>query len=952
MSILKMHFSKGKTTAISIVAFLIVTMALAMVIVPIPTARAHTPAWQIPTYAFVAAIPNPIGVGQRATVYIWLDKTYDAETLTNDYRFHNYQLTITVPDGSTNSTTFAYISDPTSNQGYTFTPTQVGTYTLFFNFPGQNINDYDHANDTYVNDAYLPSNATTTLTVQQTPTPVFPYSYPFPTEYWTRPIYGENPGWWSISSNWLGSGSPVSPTVGTGNIVAMSVGFQQSMVQGYPGDAVGPLTGHMMWTKPLQGGGVVGGNNFPNQGNTYFEGSAYNQRYAYPIIINGVLYFKEPVSFGGTAAGPEDAVDLRTGQVIWSRFDVPAISFGYVYDLEDPNQHGVFPPILFTANFARAFDAYTGDPLFNVTNVPTGFSALGPQGEHLRYVFTNTNTTANPQYYLAQWNSSRLWSYKYPPFLSPTLYNMSGPNLSSYTTIAVPPAGTNVAAYDGINYNSIPPTVVNGNIPINSTTLANMLTATATGPEPTYDWNVSVSWLNTMGAATFGSSPGANPVTVIAAFPNNILICRNGSLPAFQQQVGYSTNPYTYFGVNLDPSKGDVGSVLWSNTITPTTNITISLGGTDPTAPDGLGHLGVFVEETKETLNFNGYSMATGAKLWTTPSQTSLDWYGSTGGGIITSQVAYGNLYTMGYAGIIYCFNLTTGKLEWTYGNGGAGNSTNSFDQIPPPGHYPTFVQAVGNGILYTVTSEHTFETPIYKGALARAINATDGTEIWTVSSATAEFGSLGYAMADGYSTWLNGYDNQIYVVGRGPSTMTVEAPKASITLGGSLVISGSITDISAGTKQNQQATDFPNGVPLSSDASMKDWMGYVYQQKPLPTNFTGVPVVINVIDSNGNFRPIGSTTSGSSGAYSLQWTPDISGKYTVIANFAGTNGYWPSSAETSFAVDPAHPTIASTQAAPATVADTYLLPGIIAIIIAIVVVGAILALLVTKKRP
>ena len=381
MSILKIQSSKGKTTAISIVGLLIVTMAAAMVTVSIPTASAHTPKWEIPTYAFTTALPNTVGVGQKTVIYLWLDKTYDSETLTNNYRFHNYQLTITAPDGNKTTISFDYISDPTSNQGYAYTPSQVGTYTLFFNFPGQNINDYPHlATSQFVDDTYLPSNATATLTVQQEPLSTYPYTYPFPTEYWTRPIYGENPGWFSISSNWLGSGSPVSPKVGTGNIVAMSVGFQQSMVQGYPGDAVGPLTGHIMWTKPLQNGGVVGGNDFPIQGSTYFEGSAYNQRFTYPIIINGVLYFKEPVSFGGTGAGPEDAVDLRTGQVIWSRWDVPAISFGYVYDLEDPNQHGVFPPILFTANFARAFDAYTGDPLFNVTNVPPGLFCIRSTG--------------------------------------------------------------------------------------------------------------------------------------------------------------------------------------------------------------------------------------------------------------------------------------------------------------------------------------------------------------------------------------------------------------------------------------------------------------------------------------------------------------------------------------------------------------------------------------------
>ncbi len=82
------------------------------------------------------------------------------------------------------------------------------------------------------------------------------------------------------------------------------------------------------------------------------------------------------------------------------------------------------------------------------------------------------------------------------------------------------------------------------------------------------------------------------------------------------------------------------------------------------------------------------------------------------------------------------------------------------------------------------------------------------------------------------------------------------------------MVLSGTVTDISAGTEQNQQAAKFPHGVPVSSDASMTEWMGYIYQQKPLPTNFTGVPVSIDVLDSNGNYRHIGTATTDASGAF------------------------------------------------------------------------------------
>ena len=42
--------------------------------------------------------------------------------------------------------------------------------------------------------------------------------------------------------------------------------------------------------------------------------------------------------------------------------------------------------------------------------------------------------------------------------------------------------------------------------------------------------------------------------------------------------------------------------------------------------------------------------------------------------------------------------------------------------------------------------------------------------------------------------------------------------------------------------------------------------MGYVYQQQPLPNNFTGVPVTIDVMDSNGNYRNIGTATTDATG--------------------------------------------------------------------------------------
>jgi hypothetical protein len=310
-------------------------------------------------------------------------------------------------------------------------------------------------------------------------------------------------------------------------------------------------------------------------------------------------------------------------------------------------------------------------------------------------------------------------------------------------------------------------------------------------------------------------------------------------------------------------------------------------------------------------------------------------------------SAAYGNLYVSGYGGQVICYSMLNGTTLWTF------NSINSGTESPW-GKYPIHVGAFADGMVFAFSGEHSPNTPLYKGYRLYAINATTGAQVWNLLdwSASGLGTSLANtAIADGYMVFLNGYDEQVYNIGKGPSAMTVSAPDISAPLGTSVTIKGTVMDISPGTKQEEQAARFPNGVPAVSDASQTDWMQYVYEQQPLSTNTTGVPVTLSVVDANGNFRQIGTTTSNN-GFFTLNWKPDITGQYTVYASFAGSESYYPSNAMTSFSVDPAAATPAPTAAPIQSVADTYLLPGIIAIIVAIVLVGAVLALLVVKKRP
>ena len=74
--------------------------------------------------------------------------------------------------------------------------------------------------------------------------------------------------------------------------------------------------------------------------------------------------------------------------------------------------------------------------------------------------------------------------------------------------------------------------------------------------------------------------------------------------------------------------------------------------------------------------------------------------------------------------------------------------------------------------------------------------------------------------------------------------------------------------------------------MPALSDESMGPWMEYLYMQKSKSADAVGVPVTIDVIDSNGNYRNVRTAVSDSSGMFALSWKLDIEGDFKVIASF------------------------------------------------------------------
>jgi hypothetical protein len=353
---------------------------------------------------------------------------------------------------------------------------------------------------------------------------------------------------------------------------------------------------------------------------------------------------------------------------------------------------------------------------------------------------------------------------------------------------------------------------------------------------------------------------------------------------------------------------------------------------------------GVIAVWSKELRKHYGFSTENGDYLWETDTEHWLDAYGW-GNVEHTWYFAYGKLYSVGVAGIVYAYDLETGDTAWTYA------MSDAYGEPVTGDNWWGWISVIADGKVYVGTLEHSAEQPIPRGGPFICINATDGKEIWRVNGMFRQTRWGGNAvMGDSIIATMDTYDQRIYSIGKGPSAVTVEAPSAAIAFGSSLVIRGKVTDISPGTKSDDLMLRFPNGVPAVSDESMSDWMLYVYKQFPRAANTTGVEVTLSVLDTNGNYRDIGTATSDADGFFTFNWVPDIPGMFTVYASFAGSKAYWPSHAVSSFVVDAAPEATPPPTAPPAPMTDTYVAGFGIAILIVVIIFGVLIVLVLRRK--
>jgi len=847
---------------------LFLTLTIAVPLVALPTANAQAPKTKN-TFPLIGALPNPIGVGQETL--IWLGIT--DFTTRPQMGWKGLTVTVTRPDGTT-ETLGPFMTDTTGMTGTVYVPSMVGNYTLQTHFPEQKVEAEFLGPPPRTQPIGTIMKASSSekyvLIVQQEPIKFHP-GVPLPTEYWTRPIDAQAREWSAISGNWLA--------------------IPDNRFKPCNEDA--PETAHILWAKPLTIGGLVGGE-FGSL--SYEHGDAYQGKWASPVIINGILYYNRfCLGFqGGIASQGIVAVDLHTGEELWFRNNT-RLAFGQIVYWSSFNLHGAYPylwdvpliPGTWVAGTTwHAYDAFTGEWVYTLTDVPAGTNIYGPKGEILRYVVDLARG------WMALWNSTK------------------AVDLSGRTT-------ADVIAETGITPAITAEFAYGSWIPFKAGVGGRTINASRYG----WMWNVTI--------------PKGLPGSVKYIAEDRILGSNTMGAVGVQQP-----NP-VFWAISTKP--GQEGLLLFNTSWTlPIADIWVDTPpGSVPSIKDR-----VFIVGSKDTRQYYGFDSDTGRQLWG-PTEQEPAWnvysilYGGAWG---ASALAYGKLFTAGIAGVVNAYDLKTGKRLWS-------------TEIPDPygqakeggANWPLPITIITDGKIYLFHQEHSGDDPRPRGAAAVCLNATTGEIIWQIDGAfrTTRWGGQPI-IADSIIAMFDTYDNKIYAIGKGPSATTVTAsPKVSVH-GNSVLIEGTVTDVSAGTKEHALTARFPSGVPAIADEHMSDWMLYVYKQFPRPATATGVEVTLDTVDPNGNWIHIGTVTSDSSGMFKKMWTPEVPGEYTVIATFAGSKSYWPSYAETAIGVEEAPPAAPTpTPAAPLPPYEMYTIGTGIAIIIAVAIVGLLL-----RKRP
>jgi outer membrane protein assembly factor BamB len=798
-------------------------------------------------------------------------------------------MTVTVTKpDGTTETLGPFQSDATGGAHTTYTPTALGNYTFQMNFPTQTLQGANPFPGVAPNPYVNDSYQASKSNVFALRVQQDAISYPPETPLPTN--YWTRPIY-AENNNWY---SIAGNWLGFGVSTFANTGMYNASTN-YNAYTTAPNSAHILWTKPEAFGGTIGGEFGGSEIGNYYSTSQYEPKFA-PVILNGILYYTQ---YPGSVADPTGivAVDLHSGATLWTLNTTTILRCGQILQYVTPNQYG-----------ALAYIWTTGNPLTYVssTAVFAGltynmFDAL--TGNYILSIVNGTSMT------LTEDSGGNLIGY-FVNSSTPNKPMLSMWNSTKCINLATP------YAYGGL------PTTPQENSWVWRPVLGSLINF-GLGIEWSVPLETNISGVplppafNTQGVVI----PGASSLAISGVNSGVVLMTALSNTGAAIYQAGFEIEA----GYNAN-----TGALLWITNRTLTPFARVLLGGST------MGN-GVYVAFDSSTLTATAYNLNTGNKVWGPIALPNVSPFASLG---MQYVVANDIIYLWTYGGDVYAFNMADGSINWQYHTPSGGYES-------PYGVEPLWTFTVGtvaDGKLF-VPEGHMYSPPLFHNAQQLALNITDGSVIWSVDAFDV---TSAPAISDGVAVTLNAYDNQIYAYGKGPSSTTVEAKQ----FGSNIVVSGAVTDVSLGTKQQAVAANFPNGLPCVSDASQTKWMEFVYMQQPCPNNVTGVPVSIDVLDPNGNLRNIGTTKSDGSGTFALTWKPDIPGDFTVIASFAGSESYYPSNAEAHFYAPAATSTAPPATTPAPSMADLYFVPSVVAIIVIIIIGFAVMALLMLRKRP
>jgi outer membrane protein assembly factor BamB len=922
-----MNFKRTKSKLFAWI--LMLSIAVSAICAFLPNTNAHTPPWNVPTSAYVTCAPDPIGVGQTTTIVVWVDRYSPFAGGGVGQRWDGFTIDITSPSGKTQKIGPFESASDVGSDWKAFTPDEVGTYTIVFSWPGETAKptaalqstgsatfDINNNGDFYQGSTSEPYK----LTVQTDAVPTWPES-PIPTDYWTRPISGANRDWSSLPSNWL---------------------LGSWLYQNVQPAGTGPKSPHILWSNPIIPG-YPGGLADAQWPDIPVDANDYEGPWSAPIIMEGKIYYNSPAVADSNQYGYY-CLDLQNGQQIWYKNGtdnglnnpitsitgsfggiLPSLSQQYLrltngqlYYYYSVNGQGVLAYLWIQSGTTwYMLDATTGNLILTLINVPGGTAATDENGDLLKYSY-NANTGT-----ILCWNSSQAI---YPGGVTGTGQQQWKPRLGG--------------VIDAVNDTSW----LNGTW---SASLGQQINQALTKPHSGYTMNVTDASLKNLpgslaGVVTDNRVPkvllGTNfPITVNTGSSVGLDYFQAWAVKINDHATDYSPNPG--YPSNLQTNLGFTTTLQFSKTIA------VPIAGKNYTwSMTGYSYSDdVFCITCKQTGQIWAYSLTTGEQVW--GPTTSLPGGPMAFFGVSTNFYNGKCIVNSGYSGQLAAYNAKTGDPLWTY---------NSTADAPFEAYYgknmPLSIAAICDGMIYTYSNEHSPTKPLWRDSYLRCINATDGTEMWKL----LDF-NQGLGLADGNIVTCDEYTNNIYCVGKGPSGLTVDAPKGGIIQGNSFTITGIVTDQSPGAVAYAKKFGLVNGLPAVSDDSQQAFMQYIYEQQIKPTDVKGLPVKIDALDPNGNIINLGTTTSNANGFYSFQVNPDMltagSGTYQVIATFAGSNSYGSSNAESAFTINSAA-TVAPTAIPQSNLATTtdlmaYILGAAIAIIIAIAIVGA----LILRKR-